>query len=183
MQTVLLFVALAFRDALVHLGEMDVPAGLLLAFVPFGTNFIKLPIVPAIALEPADVVEAPLVVEACCQRLDAQVKGDDPILTYGGGLASFALLAGLVFAVLVTLLGIVIDEGTVVVATCIPGYCYLVKVRRGVFGEMCDNVGIAFGSPIATSSCRKCDGLPLHFQVHGGITQRSKWALFSNDDT
>jgi fumarate reductase subunit D len=29
MQTVLLFVALAFRDALVHLGEMDVPAGLL----------------------------------------------------------------------------------------------------------------------------------------------------------
>ncbi len=73
MQTVLLFAPLAFCNPLVDVGEMDVPAGFLLALVPFGADFVQLFIVPAIALEPANMVEASLVGVACCQRLDAQV--------------------------------------------------------------------------------------------------------------
>ena len=78
-QTVFLLVALAFGDALVHFGGMDVAAGFLLAAVAFRADFIQLFIVPAIALEPTDVVAASLVGEACCQRLDAQVEGDNAI--------------------------------------------------------------------------------------------------------
>src|SRR5260370_38907321 len=153
---------------------MDVAAGFLLAFVLFGANFIELFVVPTVRLEAADVVEAPLVVEACCQRLDAQVKGNNAILAYGVVLPFFPALAGLALLVCFALLRSVVDTRAVVVATCIPGYRYLVKVRRRVFGEMGYNVGIAFGSPIAAASCRKRDGLPLHFQVHGRITQRKK---------
>src|SRR5260370_29796861 len=133
-------------------------AGFLLAFVSFGANFIELFVVPTVALEAADVVEAPLVVEACCQRLDAQVKGHNAILAYGVVLPFFPLLAGLALLVCFALLRIVVDKRAVVVATCIPGYRYLVKVRRRVFGDMSHNVGIAFGSPIAATTRRKRDG-------------------------
>ena len=36
------------------------------------------------------------------------------------------------------------------------------------------NIWVAFGSPIAATTRRKRDGLPLHFQVHGRITQRKE---------
>jgi hypothetical protein len=61
MQRVALFVAFAFRDAAIHLGEMDVAARLLLTAVALGTKLVELSVVPAVALEPADVVEASLV--------------------------------------------------------------------------------------------------------------------------
>src|SRR5258708_35989889 len=72
------------------------------------------------------------------------------------------------------LFGIVIDKRAVVVATCIPGYRYLTKVRRRGLGEMGHNVGIAFRSPIAATTRRKRDVVTLYFQVHGRITQRKE---------
>jgi len=69
-QTVALFVALAFRYPLVDLGEMDVAAGLLLTTVAFGTNLVQLFVVVAVALEPANVVETSLVGDPCCQRVE-----------------------------------------------------------------------------------------------------------------
>ena len=83
MQTVMLFAALASRYPLVDPGEMDVAARLLLALVSFRADFVELFVVPAIALEAADVVEAPLVADTCRQGLDAQVKGDDAVLRIG----------------------------------------------------------------------------------------------------
>jgi hypothetical protein len=65
MQTVLLLTPLLLCYPLIHLGEMDVAAGLLLALVPFRADFIQLFVVPAVALKSTDVVEAPLVVDAC----------------------------------------------------------------------------------------------------------------------
>ena len=44
---------------------MDVAAGFLLALVPFRADFIELFVVPAVAFEPADVVEASLIVDSC----------------------------------------------------------------------------------------------------------------------
>src|SRR5205085_5271703 len=60
-QTVLLFAALLLRNPLVDCGEMDIPAGILLALVAFGGILVELVIVPAVTLESDDVVEAPLV--------------------------------------------------------------------------------------------------------------------------
>lgn len=60
-QTVPLFVTLLFSNALVHLGEMEVVAGFLFAPVPLEPDLVQLLIVPAIALEAANVVEAPLI--------------------------------------------------------------------------------------------------------------------------
>ena len=159
MHTVSLFAALFLGNPLVNLGEMNVPAGLLLAFVPFGADLIELLVIPAIAFEAADVVKASLVVDPCGQSLDAQVKGDDPILAHGAGLPFLSLLAGLVFISLVLLLRIVIDERTVVVSPCIPGHRYLVKMLRRRFGEMRDDVGKAFVTAFA--SCRKHNRIAL----------------------
>jgi hypothetical protein len=80
-QTVLLFVTLLLSNSLVDTREMEITAGLLLALVAFGANLIELLVILAVALEAADVVEAPLVGVAGCQRLDAQVKGHDAVIT------------------------------------------------------------------------------------------------------
>jgi len=85
---------------------VNVPARFLLATVTLGTNFIELHIIPAVALEAADVVEASLVGVARCQRLDAQVEGDNTILAYGVVLPLFPSPAGLVYAALIALLRI-----------------------------------------------------------------------------
>src|ERR1700730_15863403 len=55
-QTVLLFMTFVLRYPLVYLGKMDIPAGLLLAFVTFRTDFVQLFIVVAIAFKAAYVV-------------------------------------------------------------------------------------------------------------------------------
>ena len=93
-QTVAFFIAFLPGDPLVDLGEMDVPAGLLLALVPFGADLVQLLVVVAVALEAADVVEAPLVGVARRQRLDAQVKGDNTISPQGSLLAFLLSGAG-----------------------------------------------------------------------------------------
>ncbi len=67
MQTVLLFVTLLLRHPLVDTREMEVAARFLLALIALGAKLIELFVVPAIALEAADVVEAPPVGVACCQ--------------------------------------------------------------------------------------------------------------------
>src|SRR5260370_12765035 len=148
---------------------MEVAAGFFLALVSFGANLVQLLIVPAVAFEAANVVEAPLVVEARCQRLDTQIKGDDAILAYGVVLPFLLLFALLISIALGMLLRIIVDKRAIVVATCIPGHGYLMKVLRRVFGEMGHDVGIAFVASFP--SRRKRDGLPLHFQVHGGIAK------------
>lgn len=79
MQTVLLLAPLLLSDTLIDPREMEILAGFLLTPVAFGTNLIELLVIPAIALEAADVVETALVVHAGGQRLDTQVKGYDPI--------------------------------------------------------------------------------------------------------
>src|SRR5712692_3217214 len=71
MQTVALFVAFLFRDPPVHLGEMDVPTGLLLTTVTLGAYLVRLFVVPTVAPEPANVVEPPLVSDAHGQGFDA----------------------------------------------------------------------------------------------------------------
>jgi hypothetical protein len=63
-QTVPLFVALAFRHPFVHAREVNVAAGLLLAAVALRANFVQLFVVPAVAPKAANAVEASLVVDA-----------------------------------------------------------------------------------------------------------------------
>src|SRR5260370_22815588 len=175
MQTVLLFTTLLLRNPLVHLGEMDVAAGFLLALVSFGANLIELLVVPPIPLEPTDMVEAPLVVVACCQGLDTQVKGHNAILAYGVALPFFPLLARLVLIIVVLLHCILIHKGPIVVPTCIPGHRYLMKMIGWFLCEMRDDVGITFGSPAMASSCRKRDGVAHdRVQVHGWIAERKE---------
>src|SRR5947209_4994787 len=77
MQTVLLFAPLLLGNALIDSSEINIAAGFLLALVPFRANLIQLFVVVAVALEAADVVEAPLIGVACRKRLDAQIKGED----------------------------------------------------------------------------------------------------------
>ena len=79
MQIVPVCVARAFGHTLVPIREKDVAARLLLAPVPFRADFVQLFVVPAIALEAADVVEASLVVDAGYQGFDAQVKGHNTV--------------------------------------------------------------------------------------------------------
>jgi hypothetical protein len=91
-QTVALFAALAFGHPLVHTREMDVAAGVLLAAVSLRADFVQLCVVPAVVPKAADVVEAPLVVDAGCQRLDAQVEGQDTIISHESYLPFFPSL-------------------------------------------------------------------------------------------
>src|SRR5205085_11041115 len=103
-QTVALLAPLLFGYSLVDLGEMDVSTRFLLALVPLGTNLVQLLVVPTIALEAANVIEAPLIVDSGCQRLDAQVKGHDTLIAQGTLL--LAPLACLVLVIIFVLLGI-----------------------------------------------------------------------------
>src|SRR5713226_2034950 len=151
---------------------MDVAAGRLLTTVAFGANLVQLLVVPTVALEPADVVETSLVGDPCCQRFDAQVEGYGTIITHGALLAFVALLACLVVLLICfALLCIIVDERAIVVASCIPGYGHLAKVLRRGFSEMGDDVGIALGSPFATSACGKNQRVALYFQVHRWIAK------------
>ncbi len=117
MQTVALLTLLAFRYPPVDFREMNISAGLLLAFISFGADLVELTVIPAVALEAADVVEPPLVVDARCQRFDTQVKGHDAIIAQGALLASLACLA----LIDLNLLRIIVDERTVIVPAHIPG--------------------------------------------------------------
>jgi hypothetical protein len=63
-QTVVLFAAFAFGDALVHVREINVTSRLLLTSISLRADFVQLFVVPAIALEPANVVEAALITVA-----------------------------------------------------------------------------------------------------------------------
>src|SRR5947209_18661523 len=93
MQTVLLFAPLLLGNALIDSSEINIAAGFLLALVPFRANLIQLFVVVAVALEAADVVEAPLIGVACRKRLDGQIKGDHPIIAHGARLSVLAVLA------------------------------------------------------------------------------------------
>ena len=77
-QTVAALVALALRDALIDPGEVDVASRLLLAAVPFGAKLVQLLVVPAGALEAADVVEPASSVVADGQRLDPETRRPRP---------------------------------------------------------------------------------------------------------
>ena len=66
-QAVLLFFStLLLGDPLVKVGDMYVPAGLLLAPNPFRADLVKLLVMPSVALETTDAVEAFPVVHPCC---------------------------------------------------------------------------------------------------------------------
>ncbi len=83
--------------------------------------------------------------------------------------------AGLVFAFLIALLCIVIHERAIVVPVSILGHGYLVKVLRRRFGEMGDDVRVAFGSPFSTSTCGEHDGVAHdRVQVHGWVAERKE---------
>ncbi len=164
MQTVALFIALAFGHPLVDPREVEVAARLLLAAVSLGANFVQLLVVPAVAAEAADVVEASLVVDARRQRLDAQIESDDALLAQGASLAfSWRLVP--------TLRRIVVDERAVIVPPRISGHGYLVKVVGWIFRKVRLDVLVAFRPPLAASAGRENDRLTLHVQVHRGITQ------------
>src|SRR5712692_1826717 len=166
-QTVLLFVALVFGYSLVHLRETDVAAGFLFTAIPLRSNFVQLSVVPAVALEPADVVKTPLISDAHGQCLDAQVKGYRTLVTHWMLLALFALV---LFGVLV-LLRIIVHERTVVVPSCISGHGHFPKVFRWGFSQMGCDVGVPFGCISPTAPCGQDDRVALHFQVHRRIAQ------------
>ncbi len=129
---------------------------MLLAAITLRADLVELPVVPAVALEAADVVVAPLAVDARCQSLDAQVEGHDAIIAHGACLLLFPPLVRLVPIVCDTLLRIVVHERAGVVPARIPlDTATSSKVLRGRFGEMRDDVGEAFGSPIASATCRE----------------------------
>jgi hypothetical protein len=56
-ERVTLLTALFLGDAPVNLAQVDVPFGLLLAFVAFRSDFIELTVVPSGAFEPAHVID------------------------------------------------------------------------------------------------------------------------------
>jgi hypothetical protein len=172
-QTVSLFVAFLLGNPLVDLGEMNVPAGFLLAFVPFGANLVQLLVVVAVALEAADVVEAPLIGIARRQGLDAQVKGDNTLSPQGALLAFLPSLACLVLIVFAQL-RIVIDKRAIIVPARIPGDGHFVKMLRGFFCQVRYDILVAFRPPVATATCGEDDRLALHFQVHRWIAERKE---------
>src|SRR5712691_9271873 len=138
---------------------MDVPARFLLTPVAFGAYLVQLFVVVAVALEPANMVETPLVGYAHGQGLDAQVKSHGTVVAHRTWLA---LLASVVFGDLfLVLLCIIVDERARVVAARIPGYRYLPEVLWWCFGEMGNDVGVAF---VASSATRgKYEGIALYF--------------------
>ncbi len=171
-QTVPLFVALALGHPLVHTREMDVAAGLLLAAVTLRADFVQLFVMPAVALKAADVVEAPLVVDAGCQRLDAQVEGQDTIISHESYLPFFPSLARFLPTVYDVLLRVVVHERAIIVPPCVPGHRHLMKVLRRGFGEVRDDVWVTFGAPLATTTCRQDDGVALDLiKVHCRVRQ------------
>src|SRR5207302_2041497 len=76
MQTVVLFGALALRDALVDLREVNVAPRLLLATVPLRANLIELAVIPLMSLASADMVDPSVLIYPRCQRLNSQIKGE-----------------------------------------------------------------------------------------------------------
>src|SRR5262245_57914085 len=76
MQTVPLFMALAFRDAPIHLSQVEVSARFLLAAVALGANRVELAVVPAMPREAANGVEAAPHVHAGCQGFDTEIEGE-----------------------------------------------------------------------------------------------------------
>src|SRR6266702_6685973 len=64
-QTVFFFVALALGYPLVYVGEVNVAPRLPPTVVALGAYLVQLFVVPAVTLEPAYVVEAPLIVHSC----------------------------------------------------------------------------------------------------------------------
>ena len=103
MQTVSLFEALLLSNPFVDLGEMDVPARFLLALVALGAKLVELFVVPAVALEAADVLETALIVHTGCQCLNAQFKCHDTLIAQGTPLAFLPFLARLAWIVFMLL--------------------------------------------------------------------------------
>src|SRR5260221_11176981 len=101
---------------------MEIEVGFLPALGPFRANLVELLVVPAVALEAADVVEAALVVDACRQRLDAQAKGHNAFITQGTLLALFSPPGGFVRLIFV-LLRTAVNEREGIVPTGVPGHC------------------------------------------------------------
>ncbi len=121
---------------------MDVPARFLLTAVAFGANLVQLSVVPAVALESANVVETPLIGDAHGQGFDAQVKGYGTVVAHGALLALFALLAGMVFGILVLLLlRIIVHERAIVASSRISGHRHFPKVFRRRLGKMATILG------------------------------------------
>lgn len=79
MKTILLFVAFLFGNTFIGLAQADGAAGFLLAFGTFGTNFVALFVVPTTAFETANVVGAPLFVDARRQCLDTEIESNHTV--------------------------------------------------------------------------------------------------------
>src|ERR1051326_7796366 len=82
-QTVLLLAPLFLGDTFVDPREVEIAARFLLTLVPFGTNLVQLFVIPAIALEAAEVIETTFVSIASSQCLDTQIKGHDALIAEG----------------------------------------------------------------------------------------------------
>src|SRR5579885_2410209 len=134
---------------------MDVPPRFFLAAVPFGAYFIKLPVVPLITLEPTNVIEAPLLVHARSQRLDAQVKCD-----YLPRRLGFFLYR--------------IDEGSIVVSPGVSTDRHFPVARWRRFSESGNHrwVGLVFLA--APASSRQQYRVAHDFDVHGWVAEGEK---------
>src|ERR1051326_5248678 len=129
---------------------MDIPTRFLFAAVPPGADLVQLLVIPASALEPADVVEATLPVVADSQGLEAQIEGHH---TTGLFLPFWRL----------------IDKGGVIVAARISGNCHLAKATRRHFGKVGNDSGKAFVLPLAASGQHQLLAVKAH--IHGWITE------------
>src|SRR5713101_8958699 len=137
-QTVLLLLALLFRDTFVRFREMNIPMGLFLAPISLGTDFVQLFVIPLIAFEPTDMVEPASIAIAGCQCLYAKVKGHNALLSH-------------------LLLFLLVDKRAVVVSSRIFGNSNFLKLFGWWLGQMRHDIGITFWSPIAASTSRKDD--------------------------
>ena len=66
---------------------------------------------------------------------------------------------------------IIVHERAVVVTAGVPGHRHFPKMRGRRLREMGDDVGEAFGPPVAASACGEGDGAPLYLQVHRRVTE------------
>src|SRR5579871_129806 len=134
---------------------MEIPSRLFLAAIPFRADFIKLLVIPLMALEAANVIEAPVLVHARCQGFDAQIEGYH--------------LPSRLYLVLPR-----IDERSGVVAACVPADRHFPIACWWGFGESRNNRRIGLIFLAAPASCGQQDRVAYDIDVHGWVAEREK---------
>src|SRR5258708_35568047 len=76
MQAVALLVAFFLSNPLIDCAQMDRTPRLLFALVTLRSQLVQLAVVPLVTLEATHMVETALLVDAGCQRLDSELKGN-----------------------------------------------------------------------------------------------------------